>query len=187
MPIYLEPVDISHQLKEFASVLIVFCPICPPISLSIQKHSACLELSKRGFKSTAFQDYIRSIRESLEDFGIKTGVFSTYMPCPFMCLWTKGQRERLRNRTKDYEAAVVLGCDTASYTARQALQDTNCQVFQTMRTTGLTNRNRKFSFPDDRDHREENPGDRRWECLKGVVMTSKNRRAAGTAYLIVGE
>jgi hypothetical protein len=147
MPIYLEPVDISHQLKEFTSVLIVFCPICPPISLSMQKHSACLELSKRGFKSVAFQDHVRSIRESLEDLDIKTGVFSTYLPCPTMCLWTKGQRERLRNRAKDYEAAVVLGCDTARYTARQALQDTDCQVFQAMRMTGLTNAIVKFRFP----------------------------------------
>jgi len=147
MPIYLEPVDISHQLKEFASVLIVFCPICPPISLSMQKHSACLELSKRGFKSVAFQDHVRSIRESLEDFGIKTGVFSTYMPCPTMCLWTRGQRERLRKLAENYEAAVVLGCDTARYTARQALQDTDCQVFQAMRMTGLTNAIVKFRFP----------------------------------------
>ena len=147
MPIYLEPVDISHQLKEFASVLIVFCPICPVISLSMQKHSACLELSKRGFKSAAFQDHIHAIRESLEDLGIKSDVFTTYMPCPTMCLWTRGQRERLRNRAGDYEAAVVLGCDTARYTARQALQDTNCQVIPAMRMTGLTNAIVKFRFP----------------------------------------
>lgn len=147
MPIYLEPVDISHQLKEFASVLIVFCPICPVISLSMQKHSACLELSKRGFKSVAFQDHISSIREPLEDVGIKTDLFTAYMPCPTMCLWTRGQRERLRNRAGDYEAAMVLGCDTARYTARQALQDTNCQVIPAMRMTGLTNAIVKFRFP----------------------------------------
>ena len=147
MPIYLEQVDISHQLKEFASVLIVFCPICPVISLSMQKHSACLELSKRGFKSVAFQDHIRSIREPLEDVGIKTDLFTSYMPCPTMCLWTRGQRERLRHRAGVYEAAVVLGCDTARYTARQALQDTNCQVIPAMRMTGLTNAIVKFRFP----------------------------------------
>lgn len=147
MPIYLEPVDISHQLKEFASVLIVFCPICPVISLSMKKHTACLELSKRSFKSVAFQDHIRSIRQPLEDVGIKTDLFTAYMPCPTMCLWTRGQRERLRNRAGDYETAVILGCDTARYTARQALQDTNCQVIPAMRMTGLTNAIVKFRFP----------------------------------------
>ena len=73
--------------------------------------------------------------------------FASRLRISILKLWTKGQRERLRNRAKDYEAAVVLGCDTASYTARQALQDTNCQVFQAMRITGLTNATVKFRFP----------------------------------------
>lgn len=84
MPLHLEPVDISNKLENFSSVLIVSCPICPPISLSMQKNSPCIELFKSGFKTAAFEDHIRSIREPLEKRNIKTGVFSSYVPCPTM-------------------------------------------------------------------------------------------------------
>lgn len=147
MPLHLEPVDVSSDLNGFNSVLIVFCPVCPPISLALHKSSPFLEPLKRGLKTAAFEDYIKSIRAPLEHRGVRTGVFSTYAPSPTMCLWTRSQRHRLLKRAKNYEAVVVLGCDTARYTAQQALEDTDCQVIQAMRMTGLTNATVKFQFP----------------------------------------
>lgn len=147
MPLHMESVKVSNELADAESVLIVSCPICPPISVAMQKNSPFMEVIKSGLNTPAFEDYIQSIREPLEAKGIKTGVFRTYTPCPTMCLWTKGQRNRFRKRAQDYAAVIVLGCDTARYTVQQALGGTRCKVIQGMRTIGMTNAALKFEFP----------------------------------------
>jgi hypothetical protein len=147
MPLHLKPVDVSTELNGFNSVLIVSCPVCPPISLAMQKDTPFIEFLKHGFSTAAFEDYIQSIREPLEQRGVRTGVLTMYTPCPTMCLWTKGQRNRLLKRARDYEAVVVMGCDSAVYTAQQTLGDTDCVVIQAMRMTGLTNATLEFVFP----------------------------------------
>jgi hypothetical protein len=147
MPLHMEPTDVSDELAEAESVLIVSCPICPPISLAMQKDSPFLEVFKRGLNTGAFEDYIRSIRQPLENRGVRTGVYRTYTPCPTMCLWTKGQRDRFRKHARNYETVVVLGCNTARYTVESALSDTDCKVVQAMRTIGMTNAAVKFELP----------------------------------------
>jgi hypothetical protein len=147
MPLHMESIDISGELAGVDSVLIVSCPVCPPISLAMQKNSPYMQVFKSGLDTPAFEDYIRSIREPLEARGVRTGVFRSYAPCPTMCLWTNGQRSRLRKRAQGYAAVVVLGCGTARYTVQQALRDTDCKVIQAMRTTGMTNAALKFEFP----------------------------------------
>jgi hypothetical protein len=64
-----------------------------------------------------------------------------------MCLWTKGQRNRLLKRARDYEAVLVMGCESARYTVEQALKNTDCKVILAMRLTGITNAAVKFQFP----------------------------------------
>jgi hypothetical protein len=64
-----------------------------------------------------------------------------------MCLWTRGQRKRLLKRAKDFDAVLVLGCDSATYSVRQALKDNECQIFQAMQMTGITNATVKLQFP----------------------------------------
>lgn len=147
MPLNLAPRDLSAELENVASVLIVSCPVCPPVSLAMEKKSPFLEVFKRGLKTGAFEDYIREIREPLEERGVRTGVFSTIGPLPTMCLWTKGQRQRLRKRAQGYEAVVVLGCDSAAYTARKTLEETECKVIQGMQIIGITNAVVDFQFP----------------------------------------
>ena len=147
MPIYLEPQEVMADLENFNSVLIVSCPICPQMSLAMQKQKPFLEFFKHGLKTEVFENYIKSIREPLEQRGIRTGVYTTLAPSPLMCLWTEGQRSRLLKRAKDYEAVLVVGCHSATDTVEQALKDTDCQVFQGMRMKGLANATMKFEFP----------------------------------------
>jgi hypothetical protein len=147
MPLHMEPMDVSEELAATDSVLIVSCPICPPISLAMQRNSPFLEVLKSGLNTGAFEDYIRSIRQPLEARGVATGVYRTYAPCPTMCLWTEGQRNRFRRRAREYETVLVLGCNTARYTVQNALRDTDCRVVQAMRTIGMTNAALKFEFP----------------------------------------
>jgi hypothetical protein len=143
----MEPLDVSADLEKCKSVLIVSCPICPPVSLATQTKSPFIELFKRGLKTEAFEDYIKGIREPLEQRGVRTDVCSMYAPCPMMCLWTKGQRNRFLERAKDYEAVVVLGCDSATCTAKDALKTTGCRVIQALRATGFTSATVMFRLP----------------------------------------
>ncbi len=49
--------------------------------------------------------------------------------------------------TRDYGAVLVLGCDSATYTAQEVLKDTDCQVIQGMQMIGTTNATLKVRFP----------------------------------------
>jgi len=147
MPAYLEPRDVSKELADFDSVLIVSCPVCPPMCLAMQTNSPFIELFKRGIKTAAFEDYIQSIREPLEQRGVRTDAYSMHAPTPMMCIWTESQRQRLRKRARDYEAVVVLGCDSGTVTAVDALKDTDCHVIQAMEMNGIMNATATIKFP----------------------------------------
>jgi hypothetical protein len=73
MPLHLEPLDVSVDLQNYKSVLIVTCPICPPVSLATDKDSPFIEFFKSGIKTRAYEDFIQSIREPLEQRGVQTG------------------------------------------------------------------------------------------------------------------
>ena len=147
MPLHLKPLDMSAELEGYESVLIVSCPVCPPVSLATDKGLPLMEFFKSGIKTGAYEDHIRDMRESLEQRGVKTGVFTSYVPCTAMCLWTTGQRNRLLKRAKGYQAAVVMGCESARYTVEEALKGTDCAVLLAMQLVGITNAKLKFDFP----------------------------------------
>ena len=147
MPINLQPTDVSRDLESASSVLIVLCPVCPQFSLAMQQDSPWIEFFKYGLKTGALEDHIKEIRNPLEERGVRVGVFTMRLPLPMMCLWTKGQRKRLLKQAKNYEAVVVLGCDSAAFTARQVLKNTNCHVIVGMRTVGITNATVTHRFP----------------------------------------
>ena len=147
MPINLEPIDVSGDLEDVDSVLIVLCPVCPQFSLAMRKESPWIEFFKHGVKTGALENHIKEIRDPLEKRGVRADVFTMRLPLPMMCLWTKGQRRRLLKRAKDYEAVVVLGCDSAAFTAQQVLKSTGTRVIQAMRMVGITNATITHSFP----------------------------------------
>jgi hypothetical protein len=147
MPIHLEPLDVSAELEGFKSVLIVSCPICPPMSLAMEKELPFIEFLESGLKTVALERHVEAIRNPLERRGVRTGVLSIYTPCPTMCIWTKGQRRRFLKRAKDYEAVLVLGCVSAVQTARETLEESDCQVIQGMRAIGIANATLEYRFP----------------------------------------
>lgn len=147
MPIYLEPRDVTVDLKEFNSVLIVSCPICPPMSMAMQTKKPFIDLFKSGIKTEAFEDYIKSIRAPLEEQGVHTDVYTTRAPSPLMCLWTEGQRKRLLKRVKGHDAVLVVGCNSAIHVVKDILKDTDCKIYPAMQMKAIANATMKFQFP----------------------------------------
>ena len=147
MPIYLEPIDVTSELENVGSVLIVSCMMCPPMSVAMQKKKPLVDLFKYGFRSKPYDDYLASIREPLEKRGVRTGLYAKVVPWPFVCLWTEGQRKRLRKRAMDYEAVLVLGCNSALSTVEDVLKDTDCKIIPGMRMKGIVNATTKVRLP----------------------------------------
>lgn len=147
MPLHLKPLDIFDRLQSYSSLLIVSCPVCPPASLASDNDSPFIEFLKHGIKTPAYENHLGEIRESLERDGIKTGVFTSYLPCAATCLWTNGQRGRLLKRASEYDAALVMGCESARYTVEETLKDADCDVILAMQLVGITNAKLKFEFP----------------------------------------
>ncbi len=147
MPLHLETLDISDKLQGYESVLIVSCPVCPPISLATDTDSPFMEFFRHGIKTPAYEAHLSELRESLEQDGIKTGVFTSYLPCVTACVWTSGQRKRLLKRAAGYDAALVMGCESHWVTVADTLKDTDCDVMLGMELVGITNATLKFEFP----------------------------------------
>jgi hypothetical protein len=147
MPVHLEPLDVAAELAPFRAVLLVACPVCPPVSLALQEDARLIEFFRHGIRTEAFEDYVRTLRAGLEQAGKRTGVFRIHTPLPMVCLWTEGQRRRLRRRARGYDAVLVLGCDSATRTVKDSLADTARPVFQSMRMTGLSNATAEFRWP----------------------------------------
>lgn len=147
MPVKLTPRDVSSDLAGFDSVLIASCPVCPPMCLAMQNNEPFIEFFRHGIKTSAFEDHIQSIRDSLTERGARAGVFSIHTPTPMMCLWTRRQRERLLKHARDYDAVLIMACDSGTESAKDALKDTNCQIIQALDMDGVINATTSIRFP----------------------------------------
>ena len=74
MPLHLEPIDV----------------------LAMQRGSPWIDVLRHGVKTEAFEQHIEALRQSLEERGIRAEVLTMYVPSPMMCVFTSGQRRRLR-------------------------------------------------------------------------------------------
>ena len=147
MPLHLEPLDLLERLKSYRSVLIVSCPVCPPASLASDDDAPFIEFFKHGIKTPAYEKYLDTLCDSLEHEGTRTGVFTSYLPCPTTCMWTAGQRKRLLKRAKEYDAALVMGCASAQCTVEETLNEPDCDAILGMRLAGIINARLEFEFP----------------------------------------
>ena len=66
----------------------------------------------------------------------------------FLCMWSSRRRRKLAERAKNYDAVIVLGCDSATETIKDAVESSGCRVIEAMEVGGLTNARLKISFPD---------------------------------------
>jgi hypothetical protein len=64
-------------------------------------------------------------------------------------MWTAARREKLRKRASGHDAVIVLGCDSATQTVREAADASSCKVIEGMKVSGIVNAQLGFRFPGD--------------------------------------
>ena len=150
MPIHFEDLDVVSEVAGLSSALIVPCKMCPAVTVAERERKPFIELFKSFLKSAPFEQYLREMQSLLKENGVNTDVFKSYIPHQwFMCMWTSSQRKKLKKFLSQYEAVIVLGCDSATATVRDLVKSTNCKVIEGMEVTGIMNAQLRFHLPCD--------------------------------------
>jgi hypothetical protein len=99
-------------------------------------------------KSAPFEEYLEAMQSRLDEKGVRSKVFrSNIYHQWFMCMWTERRRKKLARVAKDYDAVIVLGCDSAAETVREVMPP-GVKVIEGMETTGIMNGRMSFRLPD---------------------------------------
>lgn len=53
----------------------------------------------------------------------------------------------MQKRAEQYDAVIVLGCDSATETVRDMVKSTDCKVIEGMKVAGIMNARIKFKLP----------------------------------------
>lgn len=148
MPIHLEDLDVVSEADGLSSALIVPCNLCPAVTVAVDRKQPFLKLFKSWLKSAPFEQYIRALQARLAENGVETKVFRNPLYHQwFMCMWTERRRRKLEKQAKRYDAVIVLGCDTANETVREAVRSTGVKVIEGMAVAGLMNARLSFRLP----------------------------------------
>ena len=147
MPFCFEARDVLPEVESCKSVLVVPCRFCPAASMAVKKNERYIEFPRRGLKTASYERQLAEMENSFEKRGIKTSVFKSRFLHQFvLCMWTGTRREKLAEVAKSYDALVVIGCEAAVDTVRAAVDSSECQVVQGVKTEGLMSIQPRFSF-----------------------------------------
>jgi hypothetical protein len=148
MPIHFDDLDVLPEVAGLSSALIVPCNMCPAVTVAVKEEKPFIQFFRSFLKSAPFEQHIRTLQSRLEKRGVNATIFRSDLPHQwFMCMWTSGRRDKLRKYAKQHEAVIVLGCDTATETARQSVGSTGCKVIEGMEVSGFVNAKLKFRLP----------------------------------------
>jgi len=148
MPFCLEVTDVAPEVVDFDSVLIVPCRFCPAASMAVKSNEPYIEFPRRSLKTASYERLIKSMKHSFEKRGIKTSVFKSNLLHQFvLCMWTSRRRKKLMESAKKYDAVVVMGCEAAVQTVRNALESITCDVIPGMRSEGIMSIQPRLSLP----------------------------------------
>ena len=147
MPIYLKEVDLLAEVAKFQSALIVVCRFCPAASLAVRNNKPYIEFFRSLLKTEPYEELIDNMQLRLKKEGLKTGVFKGNLLNYLICLWTSGGRRKFSKYASQFEAVVVMGCESAYESVQKILKSTDCQVFHGMESEGLMNAIPKVHLP----------------------------------------
>ena len=148
MPIHFNDLDVISETAGLKSTLIVPCNMCPAATVAVREGKPFMQFFKSLLNSLPFEQYIGKLQSRLREQGIDTKVFRSNLYHQwFMCMWTPAQRKKLQEAVKKYEAVIVLGCDSATETVRDAVKSTDCKVIEGMEVAGIMNATLRFHLP----------------------------------------
>ena len=148
MPIHLRDLDVVSQTAGVSSALIVPCNLCPAVTVAVNQQQPFMKLFRSWLKSAPFEGYIKDLQSRLSEKGVKTKVFKNpiyHQWC--LCMWTNRRRKKLEKQAQGHDAVIVLGCDTANETVRDAVKPTGAKVIEGMQVAGLMNAKLSIQLP----------------------------------------
>jgi len=148
MPIHFSDLDVISEVDGVRSALIVPCTMCPATAVAVREQQPFMEFFRSFFKSAPFERYIKALQSRLADQGVHTEVFRSRLYHHwFLCMWTARRREKLRRLSRKHDAVIVLGCDSATETVREAAEASGCRVIEGMKVSGIMNAQLRFQLP----------------------------------------
>ena len=148
MPIHFSDLDVLSELEGVHSALIVPCTMCPATTVAVREQKPFIQLFRSPFKSPPLERYLVALQSRLAVKGVRSEVFQSRLYHHwFMCMWTANRREKLRKRASRHDAVIVLGCDSATETVREAAEAVGCKVIEGMRVSGIMNAHLRFGLP----------------------------------------
>lgn len=149
MPIHFEDQDVVSETAGLRSALIVPCNLCPAVTVATRQNRPFMRLFRSPVKSAPFEEYLKAMQLRLDEKGVRSKVFrSNIYHQWFMCMWTSRRREQLEKEARNYEAVIVLGCDSATETVRGVVPP-DVKVIEGMKTVGIMNGKMSFRLPCD--------------------------------------
>jgi hypothetical protein len=150
LPIHLEELNVVQKVKGLNSELIAACNMCAGASLAMSKNKPFIQFFKSRLKSPPLERYIENLQSQLLELGVRSSKFEGgVIQQFFLCLWTSRQREKLQENAKDYDAVIVLGCESAIKTVLETVNATACKVIKGMDVAGIMNTKTRFHWPFD--------------------------------------
>ena len=148
MPIHFNDLDVVSEVAGLSSALIVPCNMCPAVTVAEREKKPFMQLFRSFLKSAPFEEYLRELQSRLREKGVNTKVFKS-IPYHqwFMCMWTSGKRKKLQKCAEQYDAVIVLGCESATETVRDVVKSNDCKVIEGMETAGIMNAQLRFHLP----------------------------------------
>lgn len=148
MPIHLDEINITSKITPYSSALIIPCYLCPAVTVSVNEEKYFLQLFSHFLKSLPFERYIRTLQSDLKENGVSSSVFKSHFVHQwFLYMWSSGRREKLKRQFELYDYVIVLGCDSATETVRELIQEDDSKVIQGMEVTGFMNAKMRFHLP----------------------------------------
>lgn len=112
------------EVDGLESVVIVRCRICPAASAAVRSDAPYIDFPRNSLKTASHERLITRMKSDLEDLGIGADGFKSHLVHQFvLCMWTSNRRKL----SKEYDALVVMGCEAAVDTVRDAVKSTGCR------------------------------------------------------------
>ena len=163
MPIHFNDLDVVSEVSGLSSALIVPCYMCPAVTVAVREKKPFIRFFRNFLKSAPFEQYMTTLGSRLKEHGVKTKVFKSIPSHQwFMCMWTSGRRKKLQKCAEQYDAVIVLGCESATETVRDVVK--NCKVIEGMKKAGIMNAQIRFHLP----------GNVSFENCKTVLISQRN-------------